>query len=133
MSISLASGLYAVHCLLPPHPGASAAAGSLGVDFGKIILYGIPIAIPAMLVGYAWALYAGKKTSISLSEKIADNIEEAPHQRKIPAAVAFLPILVPILLMSLKSVLQFERNDLSMVADIINVIGDPSVALSTLR
>ncbi|HJS53429.1 MAG TPA: hypothetical protein VJ765_02765, partial [Chitinophagaceae bacterium] len=41
MSISLASGLYAVHCLLPPHPGATAAAGTVGVDFGKLILYGI--------------------------------------------------------------------------------------------
>src|SRR5574339_195454 len=41
MSISLASGLYAVHCLLPPHPGATAGASTLGVDLGKMILYGI--------------------------------------------------------------------------------------------
>ena len=64
MSISLASGLYAVHCLLPPHPGATAAAGTLEVDFGKLILYGILIAIPAMLIGHWWAVYAGKKTKI---------------------------------------------------------------------
>ena len=62
MSISLASGLYAVHCLLPPHPGATAAAATLEVDFGKLILYGILIAIPAMLIGHWWAVYAGKKT-----------------------------------------------------------------------
>ena len=35
MSVSLASGLYAVHCLIPPHPGAAAAAGVFGVDFGN--------------------------------------------------------------------------------------------------
>ena len=60
-SVSLASGLYAVHCLIPPHPGAAAAAGVIGVDFGKLLLIGIGIAIPAALTGYAWALYAGKK------------------------------------------------------------------------
>ena len=27
MSVSLATGLYSVHCLIPPHPGAAAAAG----------------------------------------------------------------------------------------------------------
>src|SRR5687768_16427254 len=37
MSISLASGLYAVHCLLPPHPGATTAAITLNVDLGKLI------------------------------------------------------------------------------------------------
>src|SRR6187200_1770854 len=62
MSISLASGLYAVHCLLPPHPGATAAAATLEVDFGKLILSGILIAIPAMLMGHWWAVYAGKET-----------------------------------------------------------------------
>ena len=61
MSISLASGLYAVHCLVPPHPGATAAAGTLAVDLGKLILYGIVIAIPAMLIGHWWAVHAGKK------------------------------------------------------------------------
>src|ERR1700730_9064493 len=41
MSGSLATVLYAVHCLMPPHPGAAAAAGIIGVDFGKLILWGI--------------------------------------------------------------------------------------------
>src|SRR5687768_17029861 len=35
MSVSLATGLYSVHCLIPPHPGAAAAAGTLGVAYGK--------------------------------------------------------------------------------------------------
>src|SRR5581483_4804209 len=36
-SVSLATGLYAVHCLIPPHPGATAAAGVLDVNVGKLI------------------------------------------------------------------------------------------------
>ncbi|HYJ65120.1 MAG TPA: GntP family permease, partial [Parafilimonas sp.] len=37
-SVSLATGLYAVHCLIPPHPGAAAAAGVINVDVGKLML-----------------------------------------------------------------------------------------------
>ena len=44
MSVSLATGIYAVHCLIPPHPGAAAAAATIGVDFGKLILVGIAVA-----------------------------------------------------------------------------------------
>src|SRR5688500_6223223 len=47
MAVSLATGLYSVHCLLPPHPGAAAAAGLIGVDFGQLILTGLLIALPA--------------------------------------------------------------------------------------
>ncbi len=61
MAVSLATGLYAVHCLLPPHPGASAAAVTIGIDLGKLIVIGIAVAIPGMIAGHLWAGYAGKK------------------------------------------------------------------------
>ena len=134
MSISLASGLYAVHCLIPPHPGATAAAGTLGVDFGKLILYGIVIAIPSMLIGHWWAVYAGKKNlptgqagKINAEDSEEDQKEILASPKVIPA---FLPVIVPILLMALRSLLVFEKNQHGLFADVINIIGDPSVALA---
>ncbi|MEI9809237.1 MAG: SLC13 family permease [Bacteroidota bacterium] len=61
MAVSLATGLYAVHCLVPPHPGVATAAITTGVDLGKLIAAGIAVAIPGMIAGYLWARYAGKK------------------------------------------------------------------------
>ncbi|HEU4861728.1 MAG TPA: GntP family permease [Chitinophagaceae bacterium] len=127
MSISLASGLYAVHCLIPPHPGATAAAGTLAVDFGKLILYGIVIAIPAMLIGHWWAVVAGKKTTpnVEAGEEATEKILIGP--KIVPA---FLPVIIPILLMALRSVLVFEKNQTSLLTDAINIAGDPAVALA---
>ncbi|HET6769897.1 MAG TPA: GntP family permease [Chitinophagaceae bacterium] len=127
MSISLASGLYAVHCLIPPHPGATAAAGALGVDFGKLILYGIVIAVPAMLIGHWWAVFAGKKTETAIEPS-----EEAKEKRLTGPKIipAFLPVLVPILLMALRSVLVFEKEQTGVLVEAINIAGDPSVALA---
>ena len=127
MSISLASGLYAVHCLIPPHPGPTAAAGTLAVDLGKLILYGILIAIPAMLIGHWWAVYAGKKTETTLETVDETNEELFAGPKTIPA---FLPVVVPILLMALRSVLVFDKNKTGFLTDVFNIAGDPAVALA---
>src|SRR5450432_3756081 len=98
MSVSLATGLFAVHCLIPPHPGAAAAAATIGVDFGKLILTGIVIAIPAMLVGYWWANFAGKKMPaiISQTENTEDTFINPPSLFK-----SLLPVIVPIILIAI--------------------------------
>ena len=134
MSISLASGLYAVHCLIPPHPGATAAAGNLAVDFGKLILYGIVIAIPAMLIGHWWAVYAGNKNLPTGQEgktKAEVGNEVDMEILAVPKIVpAFLPVIVPILLMALKSVLVFEKKKASLLTEALNIVGDPAIALA---
>jgi len=127
MSISLASGLYAVHCLVPPHPGATAAAGTLAVDLGKLILYGILIAIPAMLIGHWWAVYAGKKTKTDIKASDETNEEIIAGPKPI---LAFLPVVIPILLMALRSMLVFDKNKTGFLTDVFNITGDPAVALA---
>jgi gluconate:H+ symporter, GntP family len=129
MSISLASGLYAVHCLLPPHPGATTAAVVIGVDFGKLILFGLLIAIPAMLAGHWWALYAGKK---DLTEPVSNSEEEKEEINQAAPSVllSFLPVIVPILLMAIKSLISLEKDQQGLSSNIFMIAGDPSIALA---
>lgn len=124
--VSLATGLYAVHCLLPPHPGAAAAAITMGIGFGKLISYGIIIAIPAMLVGHFWAKYAGKKIKYTTV-----NEDEMPEDNTVHPSVlkAFLPVIVPIVLIAITSF----SGELSLTNKWIKnllIVGDPVVALS---
>ena len=42
-AIALSLGLYATHTMVPPTPGPVAAAGILGADLGRVILWGLPI------------------------------------------------------------------------------------------
>jgi gluconate:H+ symporter, GntP family len=130
MAVSLASGLYSVHCLIPPHPGATAAAGIIGVDFGRLILIGTLMAIPVMLVGYLWANYAGKKMVV---EDFAEEsgIEEKPTSG--PSVLkAFLPIIIPIVLIALKSflLLDIDTASLNRSQQFVSLLGDPVIALS---
>jgi gluconate:H+ symporter, GntP family len=135
MSVSLASGLYAVHCLIPPHPGAAAAAGALGVDLGELILAGIPIAIASMGVGYWWANYAGRKFVRKMSADLTSTDRDAEpisaDGRKYPGVLqAFLPVLIPILLIAARSFLVIDKAADTGWLHAISFLGDPVIALS---
>ena len=126
MSVSLASGLYAVHCLIPPHPGSSAAAATIGVDFGRLILIGIIVAIPAMIVGNLWANYAGRKEVDPIAD---DAIAETAPGNGPSLLNACLPIFVPIVLIALKSFLTTGTTPYHGWAEILIPFGDPVIAL----
>ena len=125
MAVSMATGLYSVHCLIPPHPGVAAAAGIIGVSYGKLIMLGIIVAIPAMIIGYLYAGYAGKKyplTETIQDEAIADN------QILLPSTIqAFLPVIVPVILIAVRS---FLPTDAKGVLQILSFLGEPAIALS---
>ncbi|SOY49258.1 Inner membrane permease YgbN [Cupriavidus taiwanensis] len=51
--------LLVVHALLPPHPGMVAVAGELGIDIGRLLLLGLPV---ALATGAATVLAASRLT-----------------------------------------------------------------------
>jgi H+/gluconate symporter and related permeases len=128
MSVSLATGLYSVHCLIPPHPGAAAAASTMGVDFGKLILTGIVIAIPATLAGYLWTRYAGRNYKADTPPIQAADEKQTPAPSVINS---FLPVIVPIVLIGIRSFLTIEDGvPAGWLVNLFMIAGDPVIALS---
>lgn len=128
MAVSLAAGLYSVHCLIPPHPGATAAASVVGVDFGKLILLGIVVAIPATVAGYAWANFTGRRISVTVAEEeiLAEETSRPPSVSK-----AFLPVVVPIVLIAARSFLSIQAADVKgWWFSALLSLGDPVIALT---
>ncbi|HEX4851104.1 MAG TPA: GntP family permease [Puia sp.] len=127
LAISLATGLLSVHCLVPPHPGVSAAASNLGVDFGRVIGWGTLVALPAMLAGYGWAKFAGRKYS-SDEQEPEQSVDTDFH--KPPVLRSFLPIIVPVLLIAIRSFISIESSHHSGWESGLLALGDPVIALS---
>lgn len=125
-AIPLATGLYSVHCLLPPHPGATSAAATIGAPFGMVILVGLLVAFPAMLAGYAWASFAGRRPVKAI-------VPEAETQDAKPAtmsaASAFLPVIVPVVLISVRSFLSIGHGPSAGWYSIVSIFGEPEIAL----
>jgi GntP family gluconate:H+ symporter len=130
MATVLACSLYSVHCLIPPHPGALAAAGMFKVNIGYLIIIGIFFAIPGALAAYFWSKWmtGGKNyfpaKEIEIERQITRN--DMP-----PVLLSFLPIVVPLLLITIKSLISLaDKGGQSLLAKIFYFPGDPVIALS---
>lgn len=128
---ALATGLYSVHCMIPPHPGMSAAAAHLQVDFGMLILTGILVAIPSSIAGYLWTSYAGRKwESEIIPVAKEDEVNRETAGRMPSTAMAFAPVAIPIFLIALKPFLNAPGADETFLTHFTGVAGEPSIALT---
>jgi gluconate:H+ symporter, GntP family len=131
MAACLATSLYAVHCLVPPHPGITAAVGTLAADMGMVMLWGIVLAVPAALVAYFYSTWKGKKIEHAYIEPERIDVVET----RLPNPVlSFLPIILPIALIAAKSVLQLfsdvPLSDSNGFLRFLSFAGDPVIALA---
>jgi len=129
LGVSLAAGLYATHVFVPPTPGPLAATAALDADLGLVILLGLVVAIPVALSGYFWAKFLEKRIENVDSETV---IEEPIITEQLPkVSPSFAPILVPIVLIALKSITSYPTHPFGegTLANIFNFIGNPIIAL----
>ncbi|MDR1933147.1 MAG: hypothetical protein LBQ57_10050 [Spirochaetales bacterium] len=110
MATALSSGLYATHCLVPPTPGPIVIAETLKADLGLTIIVGLLVSIPIMLAGYFYATKVAVKYKIEANAK-TDLDTLLKQYGKLPSvAASFAPILIPIILIALKSVADFPAR-----------------------
>lgn len=132
LSIALATGLYATHTFVPPTPGPIAAAGNLGLEnqLGIVILFGLFIAAFAMITGYLWASYVGNK--YTPTEENLESLPDTEEGIRLPSAVrSLLPILVPIVLIAMRSVATYPTKPFGegSLFSLLDFVGQPINAL----
>jgi GntP family gluconate:H+ symporter len=128
LGVSLAAGLYATHVFVPPTPGPLAATAALDADLGLVIMLGLIVAIPVSLSGYFWAKYIGRDMK---TEVLETSIEEVIIEKLPKTSISFAPIIVPIVLIALKSISNYPTHPFGegVISTIINFIGNPVIAL----
>ncbi|MAJ51497.1 MAG: gluconate transporter [Flammeovirgaceae bacterium] len=127
-AVALSTGLYVSHVFVPPTPGPLAAAAALEADLGLVVLMGLAIALPTAFSGYLWAVKFGTKLVENIP-KIHE--EEVITENKANILVVLLPILMPIFLIGLRSMIKYPSHTIGdgMVADTLAFIGHPVPAL----
>lgn len=128
-AVALSMGLYSTHVFVPPTPGPIAAAGTLGADLGTVILLGLVVSIPTILAGYLFAKWYGPRIHIDPKPVV----EEAGKESKNYPSVgrSFAPIVVPVLLIALKSVADYPSRPFGTggFTTFMSFIGNPNIAL----
>jgi GntP family gluconate:H+ symporter len=140
--LSIVAGATMTHSLVPPTPGPLFVADALNVDMATMIGVGSVVGLIAALAGYAYACWADQRWPLQpkrAGQAAESGDEHAPSDEAPPAApatlpplwAALLPILLPVVLISLESVSQSAPTMFSQsVLSAIRLVGEKNVALS---
>ncbi len=137
-AIALSLGLYATHTMVPPTPGPVAAAGILGADLGRVILWGLLVSAIALVAGWVFATRVASRYAVppypegAGPEPETESVE-AEHDGAPSPAHALGPILLPIVLIVLGSIGSLPSAPLGegTLAAILRFFGAPTIALLT--
>jgi len=137
LGVALSTGLYATHVMVPPTPGPLAAAGNLGAtNLGLVIIVGLIVAIPATVAGYLWARRFSNHFDPNQKLDTQDAGQTWEQLKasygKLPSAfAAFAPLVVPILLIALKSIADLKTAPFGTghLKFAISFVGTPVTAL----
>ncbi|WP_404330175.1 GntP family permease [Mesobacillus maritimus] len=132
----LAIGLITAHSLIIPTPGPLVVADQTGSDIGIFFLYGLLVAIPAVLVGgVIYGKFIGKKITnegrLDASEVVDLEEVKDPNRKEISTGLSFGMLALPIVLILSNTVvgLLFKENPDHIVNTFFSTIGDKNVAL----
>ncbi len=130
-AVALSLGLYATHTMVPPTPGPIAAAGILNADLGLVIIWGMLVALVALAAGWLFALLSTRGAPLD-NDVPANELEVMNSDADRPSALkSIVPILLPIVLIVLKSIADLPTHPLGQrgLAAVVGFIGQPVVAL----
>ncbi len=130
LAIPLCTALMAVHCIVPPHPAALYVTNQLGADVGSVIVYGLAVGLFASLVGGPLFLkLLGKRVPFKeVPAPFADI--QARNEAELPTwGASLFTVLLPILLMLVKTVAELNMDHASHLYTLLEFIGNPITAM----
>ena len=127
IGLPMLASLSVTHGFLPPHPAPAALVGQFHANMGKTLLYGICIAIPAIIL-------AGPVFSRTLKHLVSSPLEglvaaDKPESQLPGIGNSLLSSLLPVLLLMLTTLLPLFFTLSPMAKNVMDFLGDPSIIL----
>jgi len=128
VGLPMLASLSVTHGYLPPHPAPTAIAIMFEADLGKTLLYGIIVAIPAIIV-------AGPLFSRTIKNVEATPLKEFVNPRiledhEMPGMrISIFTALLPILLIGIATLADLFLPEDFYLKPIIDFLGNPVIAM----
>ena len=128
VGLPMLASLSVTHGYLPPHPAPTGIAVMFNADIGKTLLYGIVVAIPAIVI-------AGPLFSRTIKNIKATPLKEFVNPKvlkddEMPStATSILTALLPVILIGIASLVDVLLPEGSIIAKITSIIGNPVIAM----
>ncbi|MBC7000595.1 gluconate:H+ symporter [Cytophaga sp. FL35] len=128
VGLPMLASLSVTHGYLPPHPAPTGIAIMFNADIGKTLLYGIIVAIPAIIVAgplFSRTIKNVKATPLKeFLNPVVLKDEEMPN-----TAVSIITALLPVILIGLASLVALFLPEEHIIRKITDILGDPVIAM----
>ena len=125
--VPMLAALSVTHGFLPPHPSPTALIAQFHANMGLTLLYGMALAIPAIIL--AGPLFAKTLKNIKSTPLETFKLEEIPEEKLPSVANSFFSSLLPILLLMITTILLFFTGQGSIAKKILGFLGDPIIVM----
>jgi Gnt-I system high-affinity gluconate transporter len=129
IAIPMAASLSTTHAFLPPHPGPALLITSFNADLGLTLVYGLILAIPLVILAgpFLGRILQRIKVDVSKNTLFTGAVEK--KENLPPAWASFLIALLPVLLITLKVIVDATVKGDNLLKTIVAFTGDATVAL----
>jgi Gnt-I system high-affinity gluconate transporter len=127
LGLPMLASLSVAHGFLPPHPSPAALVAQFNANMGITLLYGLAIAIPAIILGGPVFALTLKKIH---SKPLAAFQNETLPQDELPSKFnSFATSLLPVILLAVTTILTFQAKENESVKAFSAFVGDPSIVM----
>ena len=128
VGLPILAALSVTHGFLPPHPAPTAIVNMFHADLGKTLIYGLIVAIPAIIIsGPVLSKALGKIKAKPLAEFLNQKLlteEEMPG-----FWISFFSSLLPVILITISTIAGFFLTGDSELRKVLGYIGNPVIAM----
>ena len=126
IGLPMLAALSVTHGFLPPHPSPSALVIQFKANMGLTLLYGLIVAVPAIVIG--GPLFARTLKNIPSTPKSFVPVEK-PEDELPGTFNSFFTALLPVLLLVIAAVFSFYASRMPGLANIIALAGESNVVM----
>jgi Gnt-I system high-affinity gluconate transporter len=128
VGLPMLSALSVTHGYLPPHPAPSAIVQTYGADLGLTLVYGLIIAVPAIILGGPVFASTLKKYNPKPLPTFY-NTKELSDEEMPSLAVSIFTALLPVILLAATTILLLFVPEDTALSNFLGFIGDPVIAM----
>lgn len=128
VAVPMLSALSVAHGYLPPHPSPSAVAGQLNANMGQTLIYGLIVAIPAIVI--AGPLFGKTLVNIkSTPDPKLFNLRAVADADLPSTGISFFVALLPVLLLTTFGPLKSVVADTSPLKPLVTLLAEPYIGM----
>ncbi|WP_335965557.1 gluconate:H+ symporter [Galbibacter sp. PAP.153] len=130
VGLPMIASLSVTHGYLPPHPAPTAIADQFNADIGKTLLYGIVIAVPAIVIAgplLSRTKWMQRVNATPLKEFY--NAQELEEDQMPGMGISIFTALLPVILIGIATLGSHFLPKESVAVTIVNFIGNPVIAM----